>query len=61
MLFLIKNIIFVNCGIEISNYQKALDLIKQQIEDMKQGDFTEEDIDNAILEFQKRNRKFGGK
>ena len=24
-------------------------------------DFTEEDIDNAILEFQKRNRKFGGK
>lgn len=42
-----KNIIFVNCGIEISNYQKALDLIKQQIEDMKQGDFTEEDIANA--------------
>ena len=24
-------------------------------------DFTEEDINNAILEFQKRNRKFGGK
>lgn len=24
-------------------------------------DFTDEDIDNAILEFQKRNRKFGGK
>ena len=24
-------------------------------------DFTEEDLDNAILEFQKRNRKFGGK
>ena len=42
-----KNIIIVNCGIEISNYQKALDLIKQQIEDMKQGDFTEEDIANA--------------
>ena len=42
-----KNIIFVNCGIEISNYQKALNLIKQQIEDMKQGDFTEEDIANA--------------
>ena len=42
-----KNIIFVNCGIEISNYQKALDLIKQQIEDMKQGNFTEEDIANA--------------
>ena len=24
-------------------------------------DFTEEDLDNAILEYQKRNRKFGGK
>lgn len=42
-----KNIIFVNCGIEISNYEKALNLIKEQIEDMKQGDFTEEDIANA--------------
>lgn len=42
-----KNIIFVNCGIEISNYEKALNLIKEQIEDMKKGDFTEEDILNA--------------
>lgn len=42
-----KNNIFVNCGIEIGNYEKALELIKQQIEDMKKGDFTEEDIQNA--------------
>ncbi len=42
-----KNNIFVNCGIEIGNYEKALELIKQQIEDMKKGDFTEEDIENA--------------
>lgn len=42
-----KNNIFVNCGIEIGNYEKALDLIKQQIEDMKKGDFTEDDIENA--------------
>ena len=42
-----KNNIFVNCGIEIGNYEKALELIKQQIEDMKKGDFTEEDIVNA--------------
>lgn len=42
-----KNNIFVNCGIEIGNYEKALKLIKEQIEDMKKGEFTEEDIANA--------------
>lgn len=42
-----KNNIFVNCGIEIGNYEKALDLIKQQIDDMKKGNFTQEDIANA--------------
>ena len=42
-----KNCIFVKCGIEIDNYKKTLDLIKQQIEDMKNGIFTDEDIKNA--------------
>ena len=40
-----KNIIFINSGIEISNYEKALNLIKEQIEDMKQGKFTDEEIE----------------
>ena len=42
-----KNTIFIRCGIEIENYQKALDTIKEQIEDMKNGKFTEADIENA--------------
>ncbi len=42
-----KNNIFINCGIEIKNYDKALEIIKQQIEDMKKGDFTEEVVENA--------------
>ena len=42
-----KNNIFINCGIDIQNYQKALEIIKKQIEDMKNGDFTEEDVENA--------------
>lgn len=42
-----KNNIFVKCGIEIGNYEKALELIKKQIDDMKKGEFTEEDIQNA--------------
>ena len=42
-----KSNIFINCGIEINNYEKALEIVKKQIEDMKKGDFTEEDIENA--------------
>lgn len=42
-----KNNIFINCGIEIVNYDKALEIIKKQIEDMKKGDFTDEEVENA--------------
>jgi predicted Zn-dependent peptidase len=42
-----KNNIFIRCGIEIKNYEKAIEIIKEQLEDMKQGKFTEEDIENA--------------
>lgn len=42
-----KNTIFIRCGIEISNYDKALETIKKQIEDMRNGKFTEEDIENS--------------
>lgn len=42
-----KNNIFINCGIEIANYEKALELIEEQIKDMKKGEFTQEDIENA--------------
>ena len=45
--FRYKDTIFVNCGIEISNYEKALNLIKEQLEDMKAGKFTEEEVENA--------------
>lgn len=42
-----KNNIFIKAGIEIDNYDKAIDLIKKQIEDMKTGDFTEDDLEKA--------------
>ena len=45
--FKYKDNIFINCGIEISNYEKALNLIKEQLEDMKNGEFTEEEVENA--------------
>ena len=42
-----KNNIFVKCGIEIENYEKAVKIIKEQLEDMKKGNFTDEDIESA--------------
>lgn len=42
-----KNCIFIRAGIEIQNYQKALDTIKQQLEDMKNGNFTEKNIKDS--------------
>lgn len=42
-----KNSVFIRCGIEIQNYEKALNTTKQQLDDMKQGNFTEKDIENA--------------
>ncbi len=42
-----KNNIFINCGIEIENYEKALKIVKEQLEQMKQGEFTDNDIEVA--------------
>lgn len=42
-----KSNIFIKCGIEIKNYQKAMEIIQKQLEDMKNGMFTDEDIENA--------------
>lgn len=42
-----KSNIFIKCGIEIKNYEKAMEIIRKQLEDMKNGVFTEEDIENA--------------
>jgi len=42
-----KNNIFVRAGIEIDMAEKALKIIKEQLEDMKNGNFTEEDIANS--------------
>lgn len=42
-----KDAIFIRCGIEIDKYEKALSTIKEQISDMEEGKFTQEDIGNA--------------
>ncbi len=42
-----KNNIYIRCGIEIDNYEKAVKVVKEQLEAMKNGEFTEGDIENA--------------
>ena len=42
-----KNVIFIRCGIEIKNYEKALNTIKEQLNDIAEGNFSEEDINNS--------------
>lgn len=42
-----KNNIFIRCGIEIDNYEKAVNIINEQLEEMKNGNFTDEDINIA--------------
>lgn len=44
-----KDNIFVKCGIDIPNYEKAVEIIKEQLKQMVDGDFNKEDIDNAKL------------
>ena len=43
----IKNNIIINCGIEIKNYDKTLKLVREQLEELKNGNFSENDIDTA--------------
>ena len=42
-----KQIILIRAGIEIENYEKAVNIINEQLEDIKKGDFTEEDFESA--------------
>lgn len=45
-----KSNIFIRAGIEIANYEKAVKLIKDQLEIMRKGEFSDEDL-NAAKEY----------
>lgn len=42
-----KGLLTIQSGIEIDNYEKALGIIREQLEAMKQGQFAAEDIDRT--------------
>ena len=39
--------IFIRCGIQIENYEKTVELIKVQLDNIKNGKFDEEDLQNS--------------
>lgn len=43
----LKSNIFIRAGIEIENYDKTLEIIKEQLKDMEESNFSEEDISQA--------------
>ena len=47
--------IFIRAGIEIPNFEKAVNLIKEQLEIMKKGEFSEEDLQSAKEYVKARN------
>ena len=42
-----KGLMIVSSGIEFDNYEKALDIIEKQTDDMVKGDFSDEDFSNT--------------
>ena len=41
--------IFIRCGFQIENYEKTVSLIKEQLENIRLGKFTEEDVKNCKM------------
>lgn len=42
-----KSIILIQSGIDKNNFSKSIDLIKKEIENIKKGDFSDKDFENA--------------
>ena len=42
-----KNMIMIKTGIEINNYEKALKIIEEQLENIKKGDISEQELESA--------------
>ena len=45
----VKSALFIRSGIEIKNYNKALKIIIEQLDLIANGDFTKDNLDDAII------------
>jgi len=48
--------IFIRAGIEIENYEKAVNIIKEQLEKMRKGEFSDDDLKSAKENVKARNK-----
>lgn len=48
---MVSNVILITSGINASSYDKALKLIKEEVENMKNGKFTDKDIEKAKITY----------
>lgn len=46
-----KNNLYIKCGIEVENYDKVIPIIYEQLDAMKKGDFSNEDMESAKKTF----------
>lgn len=53
-----KNALIIFAGIEVGKYEKALAIIKEQVNDMKNGNFSDEDIKDAKVFLENLMRSF---
>ncbi|RKD34290.1 EF-P 5-aminopentanol modification-associated protein YfmF [Thermohalobacter berrensis] len=42
-----KSLMIITSGIEFKNFEKALDIIKKQVDEMKKGNFTDDEIEQS--------------
>lgn len=42
-----KNSVFIRCGIDVANYDKAISIIKDQLIQIENGDFSDNDLESA--------------
>ncbi len=55
----LKGTLFVDCGVEEENIQKAEQEILNQLEEIKKGNFSDEDINNSLLSIENSLKGIG--
>lgn len=52
--YMFKGVIFIQAGIDFNSYEKVVEYVKKEVENIKNGKFNEEDIEKAISSLQKK-------
>lgn len=53
-IFMFKGVVFVQAGVDFNQVKKVIDYIQEEIENIKNGKFSDEDIKNAAINLEKK-------